>query len=250
VWPPAPPPTQPVPSGPQDRGPDAPAPAPAPRSPTSLPTERRPRHPRRIALAAAGALVLVGAGTAVAVTGPRTEQTVTLPHVITALNVTAGAGDITVRAGGKPGQVEVTRKTRATSLPALEADSWQGDTLSLDCGIDCNVTYEIRVPDDVAVTARTESGDVDLNGVMQTVALQTGSGDVEANVNADTLTATSTSGEVELRFGDVRGPRDQRRRPTLSRAQDPGPHRLRRHRGAQPLRGRQRAAAMAMTSSI
>ena len=205
VWPPVPA-GQSAPPGPQDRrDPPAtatPTPAPASVPPSAYPpNERRPRHPRRIAFAAAGALVLVGAGTAAGLTGPRTEQTVTLPHAITALNVTAGAGDITVRAGGRPGQVEVTRKTRATSLPALTPDDWQGDTLSLDCGVDCNVTYEIRVPNDVAVTARTESGDVDLAGAMKTVALQTGSGDVDARVNADTLNATSTSGEMNVRLG-------------------------------------------------
>src|SRR3954454_15641016 len=90
VWPPAPR-GQSAPPGPQDRrdppGTATPVPAPTSVPPTSVPptsvpptayapNERRPRHPRRIALAAAGALVLVGAGTAAAVNGPHTEQTV------------------------------------------------------------------------------------------------------------------------------------------------------------------------------
>ncbi len=145
--------------------------------------------------------MLALAGTAVALAGPRTEETEVLTHAITALNVTAGAGDITVRTGAPAGTVKVTRKTRATSLPALTPDDWQAETLSLDCGTDCDVTYEIRVPNNVEVTARTESGDVDLGGVMQRVALQTGSGDVDASINADVLTATSTSGEVKLHLG-------------------------------------------------
>ncbi len=144
--------------------------------------------------------MLVGAGTAVAVTGPHTEQTDVLNHTITALTVTAGAGDITVHTGGRSGQVEVTRKTRASSLPALGADVWKGDALSLDCGPGCNVTYDIRVPDDVAVTARTDSGDVDLEGSLGRVDLQTGSGDVDAKIDADTLTTRSTSGDVKLRL--------------------------------------------------
>ncbi len=96
--------------------------------------------------------------------------------------------------------MEVTRKTRASSLPVLTKEVWQGDTLSLDCGIDCNVTYDVRVPNDVAVTARTESGDIDVDGVMQTVTLETGSGDVDAKVNAGTVSATSTSGEMKIRL--------------------------------------------------
>lgn len=179
-------------------------PATPPATPTAYPpNERRPRHPRRIALAAVGALVLAGAGTAVALAGPHIEQTDVLTHTISALTVDAGNGDVTVHTGGQPGTVQVTRTTRGTSLPALGPGSWQGNTLALDCGNTCNVSYDIRVPDNVTVVARTDSGDVDLDGAPASVSVTTGSGDVDARVATDSLTTRSNSGDTKLRLGNA-----------------------------------------------
>ena len=149
--------------------------------------------------------MLAGAGTAVALAGggQRVQQRDVLAHEISALSVDAAGGDITVRTGGEPGTVEVTRKTRSTgALTALGPTSWRGNTLALQgncqgCG---DIDYEIRVPAGVDVTAKTGSGDVRLDGALGTVALQTGSGDVDADLAAQSLTARTGSGDMKLRL--------------------------------------------------
>jgi hypothetical protein len=99
---------------------------------------------------------------------------------------------------------EVTRKARSTgALTPLGPTSWDGDTLTLpaDCQGCGDIDYEIRVPTGVNVTARTGSGDIELDGAMGTVTLQTGSGDVDANVATRTLTSRTGSGDMDLRLG-------------------------------------------------
>jgi hypothetical protein len=154
-------------------------------------------------------LVLVGAGAAVALAGlgQRVEQHDLLTHQISALTVNTGGGDVTVRTGGAPGTVEVTRKTRsAGGLTPLGATSWEGNTLTLlgDCEGCGDIDYEIRVPAGVDVTAKTGSGDIELDGGLGTVSLQTGSGDIDGDVAAaDSITTRTGSGDMELRLGNA-----------------------------------------------
>ena len=156
-----------------------------PRRPLRLRSRQRPRHPQRIAAAAAGFLVLAAAGGGVVALagGNRVEKHDLLTDEISALSIDAGGGDVTVRAGGPPGTVEVTRKTRsATDLADLALTGWPGGTLTLNCATGCDIDYEIRVPAGVAVNAETGSGDIELEGNLGPVSLQTGSGDVEADI--------------------------------------------------------------------
>ena len=153
-------------------------------------------------------LLLAGAGAAVALAGvgQRVEQTDILSHQISALTVDAGGGDVTVRTGGAPGTVEVTRTTRSTeALPALGPTSWQGTTLTLpgECDGCGEIDYEIRVPAGVDVTAKTGSGDIELDGALGTVSLQTGSGDVDADLAAGSITTRTGSGDMDLRLGNA-----------------------------------------------
>ena len=153
-------------------------------------------------------LVLAGAGAAVALAGvgQRVEQHDLLTHQISALTVNTGGGDVTVRTGGAPGTVEVTRKTRsAGALTALGPTSWEGDTLTLrgDCEGCGDIDYEIRVPAGVDVTAKTGSGDIELDGALRTVSLQTGSGDIDGNVAAGSITMRTGSGDMDLRLDNA-----------------------------------------------
>ncbi|HEU5000030.1 MAG TPA: DUF4097 family beta strand repeat-containing protein [Lapillicoccus sp.] len=190
VWPPVP----------QDRveppPPAAPAPAPA----------RPSRRPRRVAIFAAGALVVAGAGTALAVNGvPRAEQRSLLTHAITALDVETQSGDVTVRAGARTDTVEVIRRFRGDEDTQVGGETWQGNTLKItpDCTTVCDVDYEIRVPSTVAVTVRTGSGDVELSGRLGEVSLGTVSGDVDANVSTTTLSSETGSGDMDFHLGSA-----------------------------------------------
>ena len=206
VWPPASP-------GPQDRidTPYAPAPTgtpPVTTPPTTTPvppSRPQPRHPGRIAAVAAGVLVFGGAGAAMALAGgDRVEQHDLLKHTLSALTITTGGGDVTVRAGGPADTVQVTRKARGpVALPPLSANDFKDNTLVLTCGNACDVDYEIRVPAGVAVSATTASGDVELDGRLGAVTVQTGSGDVDANVATDRLTTRTGSGDTDLRLGNA-----------------------------------------------
>jgi hypothetical protein len=126
-----------------------------------------------------------------------------LAHQIVALDIDAGGGDVTVRAGATPDTVVVNRKTRSGQLAALGPASWQGNTLSLasDCPGACgDVDYEVVVPDRVTVTVHTGSGDIELDGSLGAVSLQTGSGDVDADVTTSEMTSRTGSGDMALRL--------------------------------------------------
>ena len=210
-WPPAP---QPTPSsgsaGPQDHlgqhAGTAPVPNAIPAAPP--PVRRRPRHPQRIAGAAAGLLVLAAAGGGLVALagGNRVERHDLLTQQISTLSIDAGGGDVTIRAGGPPGTVDVTRTTRsATDLTDLAVTGGPTDgTLSLSCATGCDIDYEIRVPAGVTVTAQTGSGDIELEGSLGQVSLQTGSGDVDADiVTTGTLTTRTGSGDMGLRLASA-----------------------------------------------
>ena len=192
MWPPVP----------QDRVepslPAAPTPAPAPVRPS--------RRPRRIAVFAAGALVVAGAGTAVAVSSaPRAEQYSLLTHAITALDVETQSGDVTVVAGARSDSVEVIRRFRGDEDIKVGGETWQGNTLKItpDCTTVCDVDYEIRVPPTVVVTVRTGSGDVELSGRLGNVSLGTVSGDVDANVSTANLSAETGSGDLDFHLSSA-----------------------------------------------
>jgi hypothetical protein len=155
-------------------------------------------------VAAAGLLVLAGAGTAVSLTGDhRVEQRSVLTHDITALNVPpTGDGDVSVRTGAAPGTVEVVRKSRSGSI--TPPGTWEGSTLTLAPGCPgCDTDYEIRVPNGVDVTAHTGSGDIEVDGALRAVDLQSGSGQVDVNAATTTLAARTGDGDIDLRMGNA-----------------------------------------------
>lgn len=210
TWPPAPP-QQPL-AGPSQPGPQDRVASPGSTPPGGLPAAareshlRRPRrHPGRIAAAAAGLVVLAGAGTAIALggVGPRVERREIFSHQVTALTIDAGAGDVTVRSGARTDTVEVIRRARGSLSDAPAArGTWDGTTLVIrpECPDGCGADYEIRLPNGVAVTAETGSGDIELGGTLGTVSLEAGSGDVEADVAVDNLTTRTGSGDMGLRL--------------------------------------------------
>ncbi len=148
---------------------------------------------------------MAGAGIAFAFTGAghRVEQRETISHQLTALTVDAGSGDVTVRTGARPGTVEVTRKGPSSMAVGSAAhETWAGTTLAIapDCPGACDVAYEIRVPDGVAVTAHTVSGDIELGGSLGAVSLESSSGDVDADLTASTLATHTGSGSIHVRL--------------------------------------------------
>jgi hypothetical protein len=119
------------------------------------------------------------------------------------LTIEGGGGDVSVRSGASPGTVELTRRIRwAWGSPPTAHETWQGSTLAVgdDCAGTCNIAYEIRVPNGVAVTAHTGSGDISLRGTLGAVSLEAGSGDLEADLAPTSLTTRTGSGDIDLRL--------------------------------------------------
>jgi hypothetical protein len=148
---------------------------------------------------------VAGAGTAIAMSsGHRVEQREVIPHQITALSVLGRGGDVTVRSGAGTDTVQVLRRgTEAVAEGAVfGAPSWDGTQLQLqpDCTGGCDVDYVVTVPDGVAVTVRTDSGDVEVRGRLGPVALETRSGDIDADVTSSTVTVTTSGGDADLRL--------------------------------------------------
>lgn len=155
-------------------------------------------------MAAAGVGLLAVGGVVFGLSGGgHVDQRETLTHEISALTIDAGAGDVTVRTGAAAGTIEVVRRVPRSlgTLPSAD-QGWQGSTLALGtgCSGSCDIDYEVRVPDGVAVTAHTGSGDIKLDGALGAVSVEAGSGDVDADVTTTTLATRSGSGDLDLRL--------------------------------------------------
>ncbi|SCL67828.1 Putative adhesin [Micromonospora citrea] len=136
---------------------------------------------------------------------------------ISTVRVLPGAGDITVRAIGVPGEVRIKRVVRYHGGQPDATYEVTGSELVLDtdCGNDCSVSYEVIAPEGVAVKGETGSGDVDLSkvgpvemtlgsgnirvsGADGPVRAETGSGDVRVTDAGDTVTIRTGSGNIEV----------------------------------------------------
>ena len=142
-----------------------------------------------------------------------TTQTRTYTQPVTALTVAGGASDIEVRGGAPVGTVEVTRELHwgPGSSEPKPTEAWSGTTLSIDADADCGgtlawcgVDYVVRVPDGTAVTVRTGSGDVGLEGALGDVTFDAGSGDVEGDgLAAENLKGTTGSGSIDIELAQA-----------------------------------------------
>lgn len=169
-------------------------------------------RPRRrgvwIAVAAVTAfMAIVPLG--VQIWGRLLRQTESIPAVshraITALEVEAGSGSVTVGAG-PPGQVAVEQTLRWTlSKPHVE-QSWRGDTLILKavCGrrvelfasLECGVDLHVRVPAGVTVRATVASGNITAQGFTGALRLQARSGTVNVAGTRGPVWARADSGSI------------------------------------------------------
>lgn len=138
------------------------------------------------------------------------RQTETVPavsyaHAITALEVEAGSGSVTVGTG-PPGRVAVGRTLRWTLGKPNVGQSWNGDTLVIkaDCGAHatlfsgpgCDVDLNVRVPAGITVRATVSSGTITAQGLAGPVRLQARSGSVNIAGAHGPVWARANSGSV------------------------------------------------------
>ncbi len=162
----------------------------------------RRRRILRAGLLAGTALVAASALWAVlqAVAGTTREDRVRLVGNPTAVLLEVDQGDLDVRAAGR-GVVEAVARERSFLLGISREAGLEGDEARLRwaCRLwtSCRVDVRARVPEDVALEARTGFGDVGVEGRVGDVELRTRSGDIDARALA------GRRARVEARQGDV-----------------------------------------------
>lgn len=156
-----------------------------------------------------GLLALVVGGAASLVAGffeERSTRTTVVDGTVTALDVRAGAGDVTVEVGPAGGPTTVTAASTWAFDPPVETRTLDAGTLRLSATCPasatfaqrCSVDWTVSVPADAAVTVATSSGDIRVEDVAGRVALRTGAGDVRLSA------VRSTDVRVETGTGDAR----------------------------------------------
>jgi len=168
---------------------------------------------RRTALAALVALLVTGPRPALA-----QDQTFERSFSVSGdatLEVTSDAGDITVRAGSGAaievrGRVQVRRGMNVPSnaadlakqVAAAPPATQEGSTVRLGRIADettrkaVTISYDITVPARTAVSARSGSGDVIVEGTQLLVSARTGSGDISVRKLGGTADLTTGSGDI------------------------------------------------------
>jgi hypothetical protein len=155
----------------------------------------------------AAALVLGGAYSLLDV-GARHTFTVRLAYVgVRSLVVVDDTGNVALTGAPAGGAVVVSeRVTQGLSTPRREAVRGSGGVLRLSASCrallspECNVSYEIAVPSDIAVAASSGEGDVSARDLVSTarVDLSSGAGDVSAGgVSAPDVRLSSGAGDVQ-----------------------------------------------------
>ncbi len=128
------------------------------------------------------------------------EDRVRLAGEVTNVVIDTAQGDLEIRAAPDPGVEAVSRERSFLLGVAFAASADAGAaTLRWSCRLwaSCRADVRARVPDGVAVEARTGLGEVTLRGAIEGADVQTRAGDVRANALAGGRVL------VDARRGDV-----------------------------------------------
>lgn len=127
------------------------------------------------------------------------------------LQVSTGAGNITVRAG-EPGQVRIhgrikAKRGRETAVRTLEANppieqegNWirVGHIEDESLRKNISISYELVVPQETRLKSGTGSGEQEASGIVGPVHASTGSGSIALTNIGDQVHAATGSGEIRL----------------------------------------------------
>ncbi|MEU3455923.1 DUF4097 family beta strand repeat-containing protein [Micromonospora sp. NPDC006766] len=172
-----------------------------------------PQHRTAVAATAAAALILLSGCDPLSFSELTYDNTETVK--ITRIIVRPGSGDVTVHGSGSATDVRIKREVHYRGAQPDTAYRINGDELVLDtsCGNRCSVSWEVTVPEGVAVRGETGSGDITLSKVGAVdvtlgsgdVSVTTARGDVRAETGSGDITVDEVTGVVRLRAssGDV-----------------------------------------------
>ncbi|MEV4657952.1 DUF4097 family beta strand repeat-containing protein [Micromonospora sp. NPDC049301] len=119
---------------------------------------------------------------------------------VSTIRVQGGSGDVIVRGTGPASEVRIKRVVRYQGgEPDNARYEIEGSELVLDtdCGSRCSISYEVTVPEGVAVQGEVGSGNVELSRV-GTVELRLGSGDVRVAGVSGAVGVETRSGNIEV----------------------------------------------------
>ncbi|MGI5523280.1 DUF4097 family beta strand repeat-containing protein [Micromonospora sp. CA-259024] len=163
-----------------------------------IPTGSRRRASAPIALGLAATLILLAGCDNLAMR--RLDYDDTEAVRVTTIRVSGGSGDVVVRGTGPASEVRIKRVVRYQGgEPDNARYEIEGSELVLDtnCGSRCSISYEVTVPEGVAVQGEASSGNIELSRV-GTVDLQLSSGDVRISGASGALGVETRSGNIEV----------------------------------------------------
>ncbi|MCU1681691.1 MAG: hypothetical protein JWQ81_2430 [Amycolatopsis sp.] len=168
-------------------------------------------------LLAIGGIALIGVGVAVAIgffSTSTAQADGRAGGAVHGVRIDQDSGNVRVRVGNV--ETATIHETFHYTF-SRPGDSFRldGDQLVLgDCGSNCSVDYDVVVPNGTAVTGKTASGDIDLEGVASAdvaassgavrvlnvagpVNVQASSGDINLQSIGKDVTARANSGDIE-----------------------------------------------------
>jgi hypothetical protein len=121
-------------------------------------------------------------------------------HRIDRIELDLASGDITLTPGSA-GQVVVRRGLRWDSTKPTVTEQWNGNTLHITtrCASgerNCATNYDIEVPRDVTLAAKTDAGNVTIRGIQGSQDLRTDAGNVSVEQSGGALTLHTNSGRI------------------------------------------------------
>ncbi|MEH1125868.1 DUF4097 family beta strand repeat-containing protein [Micromonospora sp. CPCC 206061] len=162
-------------------------------------------------LGLAGVTLLAAAACGVAdIDTSAEEDRYGVPGTVTALDVRANAGSVTIVATDGPVQVRETR--RYSDEPPRTSHRTEGGTLYLvDDGCDgkrrfnfkCETDYRVEVPAGVTVALKADASEVTITGITGALDIATDVGAIKGTGLAGKTKAYTNVGDVDLRFATV-----------------------------------------------
>jgi hypothetical protein len=121
---------------------------------------------------------------------------------ITNLDISIESGNIEVRVG-QPGQVVLERHLKWSEEKPAYSETWDGEQLRItsDCPENqrhCSLGYVVYVPAGVELTAKTDVGKIDVEGVEGDIRLSTSSGNVDATGTKGDVWSRVSNGNISI----------------------------------------------------
>ncbi len=125
---------------------------------------------------------------------------VTGPAAVTEVRlVDSGSGDLKVRVDATATQAEVKRTVHYGGSAPAQTARFDGSVLllSMACGSDCSVSYDVTLPAPARVDGTNGSGDITLSDV-SSVDVTVGSGTVQVDRVAGPVSVATSSGDIDV----------------------------------------------------